>query len=84
MLARGDYYDDEEDFDGDGGGHGEDESDAGDDDHIIIGQKSRFATSGANSSTCLPRDSPKTAPVGGFGGKVIISVRTVWDECEII
>ena len=51
--------------------HGEDESDAGDDDHIIIGQKSRFATSGANSSTCLPRDSPKTAPVGGFGGKVI-------------
>ena len=45
MLARGDYYDDEEDFDGDGGGHGEDESDAGDDDHIIIGQKSRFSTS---------------------------------------
>ena len=72
MLARGDCYGDEEDFEGDDGDHGNDESDAGDGDHdIIIGQKSRFATSGANSSTCLPRDSPKTAPVGGFGGKVI-------------
>ena len=54
---------------------------------IIISQNSRFSTSGANSSTCLPRDSPKTAPVGGFGGKVmimiIISVRMVWDECEM-
>ena len=65
MLARGDYY-------GDDGDHAEDESDGGEDDHvIIIGKNSRFSTSGPNSSTCFPRDSPKTAPVGGFGGKVI-------------
>ena len=59
------YYSDEED-----GDHGEDESDAGDDDHYWSKFKI-FNVSGSNSSTCLPRDSPKTAPVGGFGGKVI-------------
>ena len=72
MLARGDYFGDEEALDGGDGDHRDDESDTGDDnDDIIIGQNSRFSTSGPNSSTCLPRDSPKTAPVGGFGGKVI-------------
>ena len=86
MLARGDYYGDEEGFESDDGDHGEDESDAGDDDHYWSKFKI-FNVSGSNSSTCLPRDSPKTAPVGGFGGKVmimiIISVRIVWDECEM-
>ena len=85
MLARGDYHGDEEDFDGDDGDHGEDESDAGDDDHYWSKFKIfnlRFQLVDLPSQR-FTKDCASGRVWGEGDDVIIMSVRTVWDECEI-